>query len=85
MARGTSVHLTLDCPSPPALKATPYTRTLRHACVIVGGVVALATQLGCSEPSLRTWLEGHERPPEAIFLGALEVVLLYLSEPGRKN
>ena len=67
------------------MKASPYTRTLRHACMILGGVVALATQLNCSEPALRGWLEGHEPPPEAIYIGALEVVLLHLSEPGRKN
>ncbi|MBV8033219.1 MAG: hypothetical protein JO035_17030 [Betaproteobacteria bacterium] len=74
--------LTVDCPVAPRSKASPYTRTLRHACVIVGGVVALAAHLEVADPDLRLWLGGGERPPEAVFLAALEVVLLHLSESG---
>ena len=85
MSRRSPVPLSPDCPAAPPMKASAQTRTLRHACMIIGGVVALATHLGVSEPALRSWMEGSEPPPEPIFIQALEVVLLHLTESRPKN
>jgi len=74
-----------DCPTASPSKASPYTRTLRHACVIIGGVVALAAHLDVADVDLRSWMQGDARPPEPVFLAALDVVLLHLSELTTKN
>ena len=77
-------RIEVDCPTAQPSKASPYTRTLRHACVIIGGVMALAAHLGVADPDLRVWLEGSERPPEPVFLATLDLVLLHLST-GTRN
>ena len=75
----------IECPVPPAPRASAYTRTLRHACLILGGIAALATHLGIAQAPLRQYMEGMEAPPEPVFLSALEVVLLHLSAVRTQN
>lgn len=74
-----------DCPLAPPEHASVYSRTLHHACLIVGGIGQLASQLETSEHELRHWMSGDARPPEAVFLRAVEVLLLYAANKGRSN
>jgi hypothetical protein len=75
-----SVSARIDCPSPPPSRDTTYARTLHRACLILGGVDALARHLGVAEASLQKWLEGREEPPQMVFLAAIELILLYLEK-----
>lgn len=85
MARRSTHHIALDCPAAPAALASAYTRTLRAACVLLGGIEALARHLDVPASFVRSWLEGAQAPPEPQFLGALELVLLHVSDTGRRN
>ena len=76
------VSASIDCPSPPPARETTYARTLHRACLILGGVEALAKHFGVAEGSLRQWLEGQEEPPQMVFLAAIEIILLYLEKAG---
>ena len=75
-----TVSASNDCPSPPPSRETTYARTLHRACLILGGVAALARHLGVHEASLQKWLEGREEPPQMVFLAAIELILLYLEK-----
>jgi hypothetical protein len=68
--------------APPSLRTT-YAKALHRACVVLGGAEALATRLRVPETSLREWMEGRDEPPEAVFLAAVELLLLHLEQPGR--
>jgi hypothetical protein len=72
-----------DCPSAWPSRASVYARTLHRACVIVGGVERLASQLRVSAVSLVAWVEGREVPPLAVFLAAVDVILLNAETAGR--
>lgn len=72
-----------DCPLAPPQQASVFARTLHRACLVLGGIEQLATHLEVSEGDLREWLKGEERPPEPIFLKAVEVVLLHAGTRGR--
>ena len=72
----------IDCPLPEECPGTPA-RTLHRACVILGGVAALAQQLGVPQTSVRAWLEGREDPPQMVFLACVEIILLHLDQAGR--
>jgi hypothetical protein len=72
----------VDCPLPQERPSTA-TRALHRACLILGGVSALARHLGIAEGALRGWLEGHDEPPQMVFLAAVEIVLLHLEQAGR--
>jgi len=69
-----------DCPSAAPSRRTVYARALHRACLIVGGVAPLATQLNASEAAVRSWIEGIDEPPESAFLGAVEILLLHAEE-----
>jgi hypothetical protein len=73
----------IDCPLPPPARQSTQARALHRACVVLGGIGALAQHLGVSEPALRAWLEGRDEPPHMVFLAAVEIVLLHLDEAGR--
>jgi hypothetical protein len=73
----------VECPTPPPSRQSTQARALHRACVILGGVPALADHLGVTENSLNTWLEGREEPPQMVFLAAIEIVLLHLDQAGR--
>ena len=64
-------------------RQTTYARALHTACLILGGVPQLASHLRVSEPTLRAWLEGRDEPSHAVFLTAVEVILLHLDTGGR--
>lgn len=51
-----------------------YVRTLHRAAQIVGGEQALALRLKVTPSHLALWLQGIEKPPEHIFLKAVDVV-----------
>jgi hypothetical protein len=78
-----SVSVAVDCPMAPASRSDTYARALHRACVIVGGVGPLATQLKVSEAALRAWMKGEGDPPLEVFLAAVEVLLLSADEAGR--
>jgi len=74
-----------DCPLAPPEHASVYSRTLHRACVIVGGIAQLAKHLAVTEAELRNWMNGDPQPPEAVFLAAVEVLLLHVSHKGPAN
>lgn len=73
----------IDCPFAPPAHATVYARTLHRACLIVGGIDRLAQALGHARPDLERWIRGEDTPPESVFHGAVEIVLLDTAQPGR--
>jgi len=73
----------IECPTPPPSRQTTHSRALHRACLILGGVPALAQHLGLPEASIDAWLEGREEPPQMVFLAAIEIVLLHLDQAGR--
>jgi hypothetical protein len=70
------------CPVAPPAATTVYARTLHRACEILGGVPQLADHLRVPARLLRRWLEGRDMPPTAVFVAALDVVLLYVERGG---
>jgi len=72
-----------DCPIAPSSRETTYVRALHRACLILGGLAPLANHLKVSEQQLQTWLQGREAPPESVFAGAVEVILLHIEDAGR--
>jgi hypothetical protein len=69
-----------DCPLAPPEHASVHSRTLHRACLILGGIAQLAQYLDVPESDLRRWMTGDSGlPPEAVFLGAVEVLILYVS------
>jgi hypothetical protein len=76
------VPANVDCPHPPLARETTAARALHRACLILGGVEQLSRHLGVSELAVRAWLEGHEDPPQMVFLAAVEIVLLHLDNSG---
>lgn len=72
-----------DCPTAPASRQSTYARAMHSACLILGGVAQLAEHLHVPALMVRDWLEGQVEPPQAAFLGAVEVILLHLETPGR--
>jgi len=74
-----------DCPLAPPEHASVYARTLHRACLILGGVEQLAERLKVSVADIRRWLKGEEAPPEEVFVGAVEIILLYAAEAGKAS
>ena len=74
-----------DCPLAPPAHASVHSRTLHRACLIVGGIAQLAKHLQVAEVELRHWMGGDLQPPEAVFLAAVEVVLLQVANKGPAN
>lgn len=70
------------CPSAPPAYASVQARTLHRACLIAGGVNALAARLESSESDLRRWISDEEIPPERLFLRCVELLLLYAGDAG---
>lgn len=74
-----------DCPLAPPEHASVHARTLHRACLVLGGVRQLAGHLDVSESDLARWMLGELQPPEAVFLAAVEVVLLHAGGGGSAN
>ena len=55
-------------------ESTAVTRTLRRAVDRVGGVAELAAELGVAATDLERWMAGEVRPPQKVFLAALDIV-----------
>ena len=55
-------------------ESTAYTRTLQRAARTVGGVEGLAALLHVSAADMARWILGDGRPPQDIFLAALDIV-----------
>jgi hypothetical protein len=72
-----------DCPLAPPEQASVFARTLHRACLILGGIEQLAKHLEVSDQELGQWLRGEDKPPEPVFLRAVEVVLLHAGAGGR--
>lgn len=73
------VAATSNCPLAPGEKASVQSRALHRACLILGGAARLATDLGVSEGDIRAWLTGAREVPHAVFVAAVEIVLLHAS------
>lgn len=69
-----------DCPSPAPLRESTYARALHLACLVLGGLPELAARLEASENAVKSWIEGRDRPPESVFLAAVEVILLAMEK-----
>jgi hypothetical protein len=65
-----------DCPPARPGRRTTHARTLHLACVVLGGVSQLAAHLAVPEAAVRGWIEGSDEPPQAIFLSAVDLILL---------
>lgn len=52
-----------------------YTRVVRRAAEIVGGIEQLAKRLGVSQARVWNWLDGTESPSQDSFLRAVDIVL----------
>lgn len=74
-----------ECPLAPPAHATVYARTLHRACLVLGGILPLARHLQVTREEVRGWLVGDEVPPEAVFIAAVEVVLLHAEAAGPSN
>lgn len=74
-----------DCPLAPPAHASVQARTLHRACLIAGGVQQLAQQLSVPAAELARWMRGAEKPPDAVFLACVEIVLLFSSGPSRPS
>lgn len=59
-------------------RESAQSRTLARAAEVLGGVAALASHLGVPEPALREWLDSGGEIPDAVFIAALEIVLIHL-------
>ena len=80
--RASTSRKTADCPVAPPSRQSTWARTLHSACLILGGVPQLAQHLGAPVVIVRDWLAGEAQPPEAVFLAAVEVILLHLDTRG---
>lgn len=78
-----SASAAVDCPLAQPSRRNTYARVMHRACVIVGGVPALAAQLKVSEIVLRGWLTGTDEPPLDLFLATVEIILLHSDNAGR--
>ena len=74
-----------ECPIAPPGQATVHARALHRACVIVGGVGALAARMRVPEALLEAWMRGEGEPPQSVFHEAVEIILLYAADGGRSN
>ena len=74
-----------ECPIAPPGQATVHARALHRACVIVGGIGALAARTRVPEPLLEAWMRGEGEPPESVFREAVEIILLHAGADGRAN
>ena len=57
------------------LQRTLFERTLKRALEIVGDEQRLARRLRVPLDDLHAWLAGLERPPTAVFLTAVDIVV----------
>jgi hypothetical protein len=62
------------CPSTDK-NAHVYVRTLHDACLILGGELKLAEYLGVDVHAIEAWLNGNGRPPDAVFLRCVDLIL----------
>ena len=53
---------------------TSVSRTLERALRVMGGPARLAEHLGVPEAQLVDWLAGRGKPPNAVYLPALDLV-----------
>ena len=69
-------HPADDCPPARPGRRTTHARTLHLACVLLGGVSQLAARLAVPDAAVRGWIDGSDAPPQAIFLAAVDLILL---------
>jgi hypothetical protein len=64
---------------------TSVSRTLERALRVVGGPARLAEHLGVGEAQLMEWLAGRGKPPNAVYLRALDLVASGPFAPSRRK
>lgn len=69
--------ISTDCPEPPGLGARLSTLILHEACQTVGGIGALAAQLGVPQLLVDRWLGGDDELPEPIYQACIDIVLTH--------
>ena len=57
------------------MAASVYSRTLRKAIDILGGRARLARHLRVPESDLQKWLADEAKPPMAVFLATVDLVI----------
>ena len=62
-----------ECPTA-GKDRTVFHRVLHEACLKVGGEHALAARLGLDVETVHSWLRGHARPPDSVFLKCLDLL-----------
>ena len=62
--------------------ATVYVRTLQKAAELLGGRAKLCRHLRVPAAELDKWLQGSAKPPLAVFLRAVDVVVDEVPAPG---
>ena len=53
---------------------TVFSRALARAAAILGGTEALRVHLGVSARQLALWMQGRVKPPDDVFLMAVDVL-----------
>ena len=75
----------VNCPFAPPQSASVHARTLHRACLVRGGLEALAGHLEVPAEFLRRWMVGEQETPERVFLACVEIVLLHASGGTPRN
>jgi hypothetical protein len=71
-----------ECPFAPPEHASVYAKSLHRACLILGGMDALARQLQVPRELLERWIRGEGEPTQRVFHECVEIILLYLAKAG---
>ena len=64
-----------DCPSAASIHHDLYVRTLHRACVIKGGIAALASELQLRPTTVEQMLMGKIAVPLSVFFAAVDILL----------
>jgi len=71
-----------DCPLTPPEQASVYAKSLHRACLILGGIDALAQRLQVPRELLERWIRGEGEPTQRVFHASVELILLHIAKTG---
>ena len=63
-----------ECPFAPPEHASVYAKSLHRACLILGGMDALARQLQVPREVLERWIRGEGEPTQRVFHESVEII-----------
>lgn len=64
---------------------TVHSRALQRAAEVLGGIEQLRAYLRVPMPHLQSWLQGKSRPPDAVFLRAVDALAPEQAPPHPQN